>query len=578
MSFKTLPHLLVTASLAWLLTVLPMSSASALGLGQIHVRSTIGEPLRAEITLVGAGEAAPADWSPSTCVRIVMPRTRDELPWLQGARLSRTANTLIVQTTEPIDHPVMRLALRMGCGAETTREFTLLISPSDSSTPAVETAPKLAVLAPNHQPGPRSAAMERPLGEAPPARVIPGASTKGGHTDRTQPKPMASSRHPESVPGTGVEPGLKPDWTLDETRLQAPADPLRRAHLRWLDALSKALESTPGEAGSLTASLALIESAVKSLRSDISATTTAAAPPPEPPAPRMTPQPGGTAEADTTLANAPPPAPDRTAAALWLSVGALACVGGTALWRWRKKRSSSAPTSTPGATRQAADAITATPSTAAHVVAAGLDMLPGYADQPVDTAPVTVTPALATPIVMHTARAGEPANVFSPDHVAVIELAEIMLSFGRGEGAADALAEYVRTHPRDAIEPWLRLLDLYRRLGKRADFEELGRRIGLAFNISAPDWGSDGEAIGESGSTLPGPAAIESYAHIVEHLTTLWGTADCAPYLDRLLRDNRDGRRIGFPASVVDEILMLRELAETLAPRREDQVARDQAA
>lgn len=567
MSFKTLPHLLVTASLACLLTALPMPSAKALGLGPIQVRSTIGEPLRAEIMLVGAGDTAPLDWSPSACVRVVMPRAHDELPWLPDARLSRTASTLLVQTKEPLDHPAMRLALRVGCGAETTREYTLLISPSDSSTPAVETASKLAAPAPNHKPASRSAATERPLREAPSTRMALGASTKTGHASRMQPKPWASSRHPETVLGTGVEPGLKPDWTLDETRLQAPADPLRRAHLRWLDTLSKARERPPGEAGSLTASLARIESAVKSLRSDISSTTTAAAPPP---------QPGGTAEADTTLPNAPPPAPDRTAAALLLTVAALACVGGAALWRWRKKRSSSASASTSGATRQAADPGPATPSTTAHEFAAGPDMLPGYSDQPVDAAPVTVTPA--APIAMHSVRAGEPANMFSPEHVAVMELAEIMLSFGRGEGAADALAEYVRAHPRDAIEPWLRLLDLYRRLGKRADFEELGQRIGLAFNISAPCWDADGEPVAAPHSTVPGLAAIEAYAHIVERLTTLWGTVDCAPYLDKLLRDNRDGRRMGFPATVIDEILMLRELAETSAPRREDQVARDQAA
>lgn len=266
MSFKTLPHLLVTASLACLLTALPMPSANALGLGPIQVRSMIGEPLRAEITLVGAGDTVPSDWSPSACVRVVMPRAHDELPWLPDARLSRAASTLFVQTKEPLDHPVMRLALHVGCGAETTREYTLLISPSDSSTLAVETASKLAAPAPNHKPASRSAATERPLREAPPTRVALGASTKTGHASRTQPKPGVSSRHPETVAGTGVEPGLKPDWTLDETRLQAPADPLRRAHLRWLDALSKALERPPGEAGSLTASLALIESAVKSLR------------------------------------------------------------------------------------------------------------------------------------------------------------------------------------------------------------------------------------------------------------------------------------------------------------------------
>ena len=577
MSFNTLPHFLVTASLAWLLTALPIHSAHALGLGQIQVRSTIGEPLHAEITLVGGDDTTPSDWSPSKCVRLVMPRTRDELPWLQGAKLSRTANTLIVQTTEPIDHPVMRLALRVGCGAETTREFTLLISPSDSSTPALEATSKPVAPAPNHiapDSGSPPLARDHRPGKSPRPPKAESPPTTSDHAGRVRPKPGASSRPPETPSGTIAEAGLKQTWTLDETRLQRPADPLRSAHLRWRQALSNALESPPGETGSLTASLALIESAVKSLRADLSAVPTAAAPPVPPAAPTPA-RPERAQESGTTLIEAPTSAPDWAVSALMLALVALAVVGGATGWWWRR-RSSGAPASTPGATRQAADASPATPSITEPEVAAGLDMLPGCSDQPLDTAPFTVTPA--APIAGRTVHAGEPANMFSPEHVAVMELAEIMLSFGRGEGAADALAEYVRTHPRNAIEPWLRLLDLYRQLGKRADFEELGRRIGLAFNISAPDWSPDGEAVGKSGSTVPAPAAIEAYAHVVERLTTLWGTADCAPYLDRLLRDNRDGRRIGFPALVVDEILMLRELAEALAPRREDQVARDQAA
>ena len=42
----------------------------------------------------------------------------------------------------------------------------------------------------------------------------------------------------------------------------------------------------------------------------------------------------------------------------------------------------------------------------------------------------------------------------------VMELAEIMLSFGRVKGAAQALQEYVDANPQETVKPWIRLMDV----------------------------------------------------------------------------------------------------------------------
>ena len=44
-----------------------------------------------------------------------------------------------------------------------------------------------------------------------------------------------------------------------------------------------------------------------------------------------------------------------------------------------------------------------------------------------------------------------------------IELAEIMVSMGLAQGAADALTERIRVNPKRALYHWLKLLEVYRR-------------------------------------------------------------------------------------------------------------------
>jgi hypothetical protein len=47
-------------------------------------------------------------------------------------------------------------------------------------------------------------------------------------------------------------------------------------------------------------------------------------------------------------------------------------------------------------------------------------------------------------------------------------------------------------------------------------------------------------------------------------LSAIWGTEDCRSFLDRLLYDNRQGRRVGFSLLAYDDILTLRQLLELL--------------
>jgi hypothetical protein len=125
-------------------------------------------------------------------------------------------------------------------------------------------------------------------------------------------------------------------------------------------------------------------------------------------------------------------------------------------------------------------------------------------------------------------------------------------------GAARSLADKIANNPKQAVEPWLNLLDVYRGAGMRAEWEALARRLHRSFNIEQLSWDGDDRS--------PSPNALDGYSHIIERLTASWGSAEALDYLNRLITDNRNGTRTGFPLSVLGEILLLIAILESRAP------------
>lgn len=160
-------------------------------------------------------------------------------------------------------------------------------------------------------------------------------------------------------------------------------------------------------------------------------------------------------------------------------------------------------------------------------------------------------------------------------HNPVMELAEIMLSFGRVKGAAQALKEYIDQNPKEALQPWVKLLEVYRLAGMQEEFEQLAKSLNENFNVELLRWSEMPKAgdpasvdfvlelvpHDETGGTpAPRPQSIEAMPHICERIQACWGTPQCMDYIQSLLRDNRGGARLGFPLQVVDELLFLSEL------------------
>jgi hypothetical protein len=195
------------------------------------------------------------------------------------------------------------------------------------------------------------------------------------------------------------------------------------------------------------------------------------------------------------------------------------------------------PTVMPAATPAPAPgpAPTASPTTADT----GLDMRPARAE------PIThlqfEPPAYAAASEATAGAPGDPAR-------AAIELANIMTAMGLSDSAARTLVEHIRENPRQSLEHWLKLLELYRLNGNRKEFERSAEEMHQHFNVQVDQW------VAEDGSER---TSLEDYPHLRSQLVRRWRQPDACELLQTLLMDNREGTRIGFPINVAEEILLL---------------------
>ena len=111
--------------------------------------------------------------------------------------------------------------------------------------------------------------------------------------------------------------------------------------------------------------------------------------------------------------------------------------------------------------------------------------------------------------------------------------------------------------PRTLIEyvtPWLALLELYRGLGRRQEFEAVAYRVHFEFNVRFFRWAGEG--------SMEHSASLEDFPHVLARLIAVWGTPECAPFLNSLVGDNRGGIRVGFPEEAFREVLLLLQIQE----------------
>jgi len=589
---------LAVALATGLLVTTPFVRAAALG--EVISVSAIGEPFRAEIRLTGIARSNIAD-----CLRLGAPGDGSEgLPWLAQARVSVVGGTsprLVVNAARPMHEPALKLAIEDTCENRLRREYTLLLPYPDAPQTAAASATRARTS--NGQaaqtrgrtwttaPGESLESLARSLypDDANARRRFMRATAAANPVlfsttgDQTQPLPPGTELTvPDLRKLSAASPAAKPPskTATANTRPRSETPPKRTAPAKTApqtdrlivasetpsaksptpSSTSEALKATPSNLADtpsarerelaaaidrsiiaemeMTARIKELEEARVRLEAQIEALGRAAA--------------NATQTAQAPVIAVAPPAPaldqkshittESDSRDYYLVGGLSLAVLLLALLLRRRRLAQPAEPLKRAYTTEATNNATLTQAVietsyrppAMPVTVVG-DMTPRNLPE---IAPSFTPPAASIP------------GTQPEEHQSAVELAEIMMSFGRLHGAADTLSEFIRGNPKQAVTPWLKLLEVYRAAGLRTEFDAIAKELNKTFNVVAVTW-NNYDALRSN------ELSLEQMPHIIEQIRKTWGTRECQAYLQHLLRDNRDGTRLGFPFAVIDDILML---------------------
>ncbi|MFZ6732354.1 type IV pilus assembly protein FimV [Undibacterium sp. Ji42W] len=138
----------------------------------------------------------------------------------------------------------------------------------------------------------------------------------------------------------------------------------------------------------------------------------------------------------------------------------------------------------------------------------------------------------------------------------VTQEAEFWISVNDPQRAIEILEPLADVdHPESPV-PWLYLIDLYRVTANKEKYDILRDRFIVFFNANVPEFEVDP-------ATLPS-RHLDDFEHLMNRICTMWSSNDILPFLESLLVDDRDGKRMGFELPVYRDILLLISVANEL--------------
>jgi hypothetical protein len=141
---------------------------------------------------------------------------------------------------------------------------------------------------------------------------------------------------------------------------------------------------------------------------------------------------------------------------------------------------------------------------------------------------------------------------FNSDHN-ILDHADVFLSHGRTSLAIQLLQNHLLDFPKKSVTVWMFLLDLLAKENLQRAYEQTALECKEHFNVNIADFSKP-----EAGSE----DSLESYPRISAGLQQAWGTPAALIYLDDLIYNSRLEVRVGFHKSVIEELIILRSIAQ----------------
>ena len=511
--------------------------AWAVGLGPVVQQSELGRSLRIVIPVI----LSPGEDIAAECFKLASAdREIDGVSQQLFGRVSLehtpAGPQLVITNARPVNDPALRVTVQAGCENAIRREYMLLMDPPPIEAPIVAVdsvttrevteaaTPPQALPAARQET--RAAARE---GAARGARPAPNTARLAAKS--APPGSAATARTAPKRPARATEaPRLTISSAAPSGRGGAPALSATEAEqIRAQQELSNAIEA---ETVVLRQRIVELTALVDRMQQEVRANEIAQR------------------AADEAAKATPPAKATPWWEANWPLLAVIvvlpALLAGGLLWRRRQQGEEQADWQAAGGASLRAETAVEPPA-------------PLIATRPM--ADVAAVAAIDPPLPprkpvrrMPIARDGVNALAVS-ELLQVTEEARVYVALGHPERAIDVLNEHIRQVPRSMPAAWLMLLDLYHASDRRQDFRRLAEEFHLHCNVHAPLWESFGSAEADEGG-------LDTFPHILRQVVEVWRQPPCRDYLEGLLYDNREGRRMGFPLAAYSDILLLLQILD----------------
>lgn len=157
------------------------------------------------------------------------------------------------------------------------------------------------------------------------------------------------------------------------------------------------------------------------------------------------------------------------------------------------------------------------------------------------------------------------SSLFAPAHSftfsendgseSVLDHAEVFIAHDRPAMAIQLLQNHLVDLPTESPEIWLKLISLLSEEGTEAEYDKAAIACKQFFNVKLPSFA---DASTEDKST------IEDYPHIIARLQDIWGSEFALEFLNDLIFNQQSQPREGFGRSTFKELFFLKQIATSL--------------
>jgi hypothetical protein len=141
------------------------------------------------------------------------------------------------------------------------------------------------------------------------------------------------------------------------------------------------------------------------------------------------------------------------------------------------------------------------------------------------------------------------------EHFNVLEDADVFIEHDRPALAIQLLQNHLNDAPAESPVIWFKLLNLLAKDGSKTDYDAAVVECKKHFNIKAPEFGA---------ISAPDNASIEDYPHIITRLEGVWGSQYAVGFLNDLIHNQRSQPREGLAQNAFNDLFFLRLIAKGL--------------